>query len=65
MAVILVVFYCELIAELTVWDWTSASNVPFMILRSSSLFRILSDVLEANKLPGAICSAVQAGADVG
>jgi len=42
--------------------WKGAPSTPLVTV---AITKILSDVLEANKLPGAICSAVQAGADVG
>uniref|UniRef100_A0A1W7RB64 aldehyde dehydrogenase (NAD(+)) n=1 Tax=Hadrurus spadix TaxID=141984 RepID=A0A1W7RB64_9SCOR len=42
--------------------WKSASTTH---LTSIAIIRIVSSVLEANKLPGAICSLVCGGADVG
>ena len=36
-----------------------------LLIKCHTTLRILQEVLEANKLPGAICSLVQGDADVG
>lgn len=42
--------------------WKGAPTTPLV---SVAVTKIVADVLEANNLPGAICSLVQSGADVG